>query len=85
MSHDTKESYCAPLPPLSPAFCQAVEPITKFSKWGDLTGPQLLQGDAGKEGDHFFQGGGCNLYIKSKLKSEIMTKIVYNQKYFSQS
>ena len=30
---------------------------------GDLTGPQLLNGAAGKEGSDFFQGG-CNLHIK---------------------
>ena len=36
-----------------------VEPPTKFSKrGGGLTGPQLLEGAAGKEGGDFFQGGG---------------------------
>ena len=39
-------------------FCRGVEPPTKFSKRGrDLTGPQLLEGVAGKKGDDFFQGG----------------------------
>ena len=34
-----------------------VEPPTKFSKrGGGLTGPQLLEGVAGKEGGDFFQG-----------------------------
>ena len=43
-------------PPLP--FCRGVEPPTKLSKRGqDLTGPQLLEGVAGKEGDDFFQGG----------------------------
>ena len=41
-----------------------VEPPIKFSKrGGDLTGPQLLNGAAGKEGSDFFQGD-CNLHIK---------------------
>ena len=43
---------------------------TKFSKRVGLTGPQLLEGVAGKEGGDFFQGG-CNFHIKNKLKSEI--------------
>ena len=43
------------------------EPPTKFSKRWDLTGPQHLEG---KEEGGFFQGG-CNFYIKNKLKSEI--------------
>ena len=47
-----------------------VETPTKFSKRGGLTGPQLLEGVAGKEGGDFFQGG-CNFHIKNKLKSEI--------------
>ena len=42
-----------------------------FKKWGEgLTGPQLLEGVAGKEEGYFFQGG-CNCHIKNKLKSEI--------------
>ena len=40
-----------------------VEPPTNFSKRGALTGPQLLQGVAGKEGVTFFRGG-CNFHIK---------------------
>ena len=47
-----------------PFFAGGVEPPTKFSKRGGLTGPQLL------EGGDFFQGG-CNFHIKNKLKSEI--------------
>ena len=35
---------------------------SQFSKRGGLTGPQFLEGVAGKEGGDFFQGGGggCN-------------------------
>ena len=40
-----------------------------FQKEG-LTGPQVLEGAAGKEGMTFFSGG-CNFHIKNKLKSEI--------------
>ena len=40
-----------------PSFLQGVEPPTKFSKCGGLTGPQLLEGVAGKERDESFQGG----------------------------
>ena len=40
-----------------------------FKKEG-LTGPQVLEGAAGKEGMTFFSGG-CNFHIKNKLKSEI--------------
>ena len=41
-------------PPLSDG--GRVEPPTKFSKRGGLTGPQLLEGVAGKEGGDFFRG-----------------------------
>ena len=41
-------------PPLSDG--GRVEPPTKFSKRGGLTGPQLLEGVAGKEGVTFFRG-----------------------------
>ena len=47
--------WCAP-PPLSAEEGRVVPP-TKFSKRKDLTGPQLLEGVAGKEGGDFFQGG----------------------------
>ena len=51
MSHDTKELYCAPSPPPSPLpFCREVEPQTKFSKMGDFTGPQLLDGEDWERG-----------------------------------
>ena len=46
---------------------EGVELPTKFSKRVGLTGPQLLERVAGKKGG----GGGCNLQIKNKLKSEI--------------
>ena len=47
-----------------------VEPPTKFSERGGLTGPPLLVVVTGKEGSDFFQGG-CAFHIKNKLKSEI--------------
>ena len=40
---------------------------------GALTGPQLLEGVAGKDGVTFFRRGGCNFHIKNKLKSEIIS------------
>ena len=46
-----------------------VEPPNKFSKRQGLTGPQLLEGVAGKERVTFLRGG-CNFH-KNKLKSEI--------------
>ena len=46
---------------------------TSFSKRRALTGPQLLQGVAGKEGVTFFRGG-CNFHQKKKLKSEIFNE-----------
>ena len=43
-----------------------VEPQTKFSKrGGGLTGPQLLEGVAGKKGGNFFSGRGCNFHPKN--------------------
>ena len=52
----------------------------------ELTGPQLLERVAGKEGWLFSWGWGCNFHIKNKLKSEIFNdKKVYKQKYFSLS
>ena len=47
-----------------------VQPPTKFSKWGGLTGPQRLEGVAGKERGDLFQGG-LQFSHKNKLKSEI--------------
>ena len=61
-----------PAPPLSAeGRGERVEPPTKFSKrGGDLTGPQLLEAIAVKEGVTFFRGRVCNFHTK-KLKSEI--------------
>ena len=36
-----------------------------------LKGPQLLKGGWWERGGDIFQGGGCNFYIKDKVKSEI--------------
>ena len=47
-----------------------VEPPTKFSKRGHLTGSHFLGGSFGKEGGEIFQEG-CSFYIKNKLKPEI--------------
>ena len=41
-----------------------VEPPTKFSKRGDLTGSQFLEGDSWKSGSDFFQGGLLFLHKK---------------------
>ena len=50
---------------------------------GGLTGPQFLEGGCWERGGDFFQGG-CNFYIKDKLKSEIFNdKKVFEQKSFS--
>ena len=50
-------------PPSPPLSARGVEPPTKFSKIGGLTGPQLLGGGGGG-------GGGSNFHI-NKLKSEM--------------
>ena len=47
-----------------------VEPPTKFSKRGHLTGSHFLGGSFGKEGGEIFQEG-CSFYIKNKPKPEI--------------
>ena len=39
-----------------------------------LTGPQLLEMNCWEREGDFFQGKGCNFYIKNKLKSEIFKK-----------
>ena len=40
-----------------------VEPPTKFSKRGDLTGPQLIErGCWEREGVTFFRGGGGSIF-----------------------
>ena len=48
---------------------ERVEPPTKFSKRGDLTGPQLVDGVCWeREGVTFFRGGGgVNFHIKNKI------------------
>ena len=57
--------------------------FNQIFKKGGLTGPQLLEGVAGKEECDFFQGG-CYFHIKNKLKSEIFNdKKFHKQKYFS--
>ena len=38
------------------------EPPTKFSERGALTGPQILEGVAEKEGVTFFRGGGIAIF-----------------------
>ena len=46
-------------PPLSAG---GVQPPTKFKKGGGgLTGPQILEGVAGKEEGDFFQAGGASV------------------------
>ena len=66
---------CTPPFPLG-----GTEPPTKFSKREGLTGSKFLEGGLlGKRGWPF--SGGCNLYIKNKLRSEIFNdKKVYKQK-----
>ena len=60
-----------------------VEPPTKFSNRG-LDRTSIFRG--GLLGGDFFQGGGCNFYMKNKLNSEIFNgKKVCKQKYFSLS
>ena len=52
---------CTPAP-----FLLGVEPLIKFSKRGDLVGPQLLEGVA-----FFMGGGGGGVAIFTKIESEI--------------
>ena len=67
---------------MAPTYSLGVEPPNKFLKRGGLTGSQVLDVVAGKEGVTFFSGG-CSFYIK-KLNSEIFNdKKVYEQNYFS--
>ena len=47
-----------------------IEPPTKFSKRGSLTGPQLLERGCWERGGDFFQEG-LQFSDKNKLKSEI--------------
>ena len=54
------------------------EPPTKFSKRGGLKEFQFLERGCWERGGWRFPGGGCNFYIKNKLKSEIFNdKKVY--------
>ena len=64
--------YILGTPPPPPPYVSArrVEAPTKFSKSGDLTGPQILEGVAEKEGGEFFQGG-FQFSHENKLKFEI--------------
>ena len=59
-------------PPTPPPFQLrgGIEPPTKFSKRGALTGPQLWKEVTGKEEGNFFQRG-CNFYKKNQLKSKL--------------
>ena len=56
---------CAP-PPLC-AGRGRVEPLTKFSKRGGLTGPQLLERGCWERGGDFFQGEGVKFLHKNKI------------------
>ena len=47
-----------------------VEPTSKFSKRGGLTGSQFLEWGCWERGGDFFQGG-SSFYLKNKLKSTI--------------
>ena len=47
-----------------------------LQKRGGLTGPQFLDGVAGKEGVTFFRGG-CNCYIINQNLKYLMTKTVF--------
>ena len=61
---------CCHSAPPPPPFCWSggvVEPPTKFSKRGGLTGPQHLEGFAGKEGGDFYQGGGGVAIFTKKI------------------
>ena len=58
-------------PPLSAGGGGRVEAPTKFSKRCDLTGPQLLEGVAGKKEVTFFsegRGGGLQFSHKKSIK-----------------
>ena len=58
-----------PLPlPLSAGELSLQPNFQKWWAWPDLN---LLRGVAGKEGMTFFKEGGCNFYMKNKLRFEI--------------
>ena len=59
-----ESNVCIVCTPLSAAGGWAFNQI--FKK-GSLTGPQLLEGVAGKDGVPFFGGGGCNCHIKNNI------------------
>ena len=73
------------VPPLSPSHTsfllgrwrgrggRAVEPPPKFSVRGGLTGSQFLEGGFMGNRVTFFRED-CSLYIKNKLKSEILNE-----------
>ena len=49
----------------SPPSAGGIEPLTKFSKRGGLTGPQLSEGGCWERGVNFSGGeGGCSFHIK---------------------
>ena len=75
-------TYCTPPPFLLGVGELGVEPPTKFSKRGGLTGPPFLEGLLGKRGVIFLSGG-WNFSTKSKINLEyLMTKKVYKQEHF---
>ena len=62
-----------------------IEPSSKFSKRGGLTGSHFLDGGCWERGGGwlFSGGGGCSFYIKRELKSKIFNnKKVHKQKCF---
>ena len=60
---------------------EGVEHPTKFSKEGPLTGPQFLEGAAGKGRGEFSRGG--VQFFDKKIESEIFNdKKVYKEEFF---
>ena len=59
---------CVPPPPFCRGGGGGGEPPTKFPKREGLTGPQLLEGVAGKERERewLFSGGGGGLQLSHK-------------------
>ena len=60
-----------PHPPSTPLSARGLSLQPNFQKGEGLTGPQLLERVAEKEGSNFFQRGNCNFHTLKKLKSEI--------------
>ena len=58
--------------------------VTKFSKRGDFTGPQLIEGVAGKERGWHFSGreGGVQFSHKKQNLECLMTKNFINKNIF---